>query len=338
MLWRVFKQFRPFDHVRRNRRTSKASRVRAAARLSGERLERRCYLTAAATPGDPIVTVDTNFGNFRLELFPADAPQTVTNFLSYVTSGKYNDTVVSRSIPNFVVQTGGITSASATYTSNSQFVPVPQSATIPLEYKLPNTLGTIAMARGSAANSATDEWFINTADNSTNLGPGGVSTDGYAVFGKVLGNGMTVVNTINALSTKNEGSVQDSATSSTDLSNLPLGANNELVRITSMTLDSIDGEVFTDTNGNGTLDSGEPGVAGRTVFIDSNNSGNPGGTNPTTTTDANGNYTFAGLAAGQYTVKELLPSGVTLTTGTHTVTVTSTGTVSGVNFGEAVPA
>lgn len=324
----------------RRRKKGDSTRRRAAfSRLAGESLELRCYLTAAATPGDPIVTVDTNFGNFQLELFPADAPQSVANFLSYVTSGKYNDTVVSRSVPQFVVQTGGITSSSTTYTSNSQFVPVPQNAAIPLEYKLPNTVGTIAMARNSSPNSATDEWFINVVDNSTNLGKGGVSPDGYAVFGKVLGNGMSIVNQINALPTQNKGSVQTSSTSSTDLSNLPLGPNNELVRISSMTLDSIDGAVFTDTNGNGVFDSGESGVAGRTVFIDKDGTGKPDSNNPSTTTDANGNYSFSGLAAGSYKVEEVVPSGGALTTPTsQTVTVTASGTVSAVNFGEGVPA
>lgn len=329
MFPRIFAQFRGGKKRSLNRRR----------RLAGEPLEARYYLTAAATPGDPIVTVDTNFGNFQLELFPADAPQTVTNFLSYVTSGKYNDTVVSRSVSQFVVQTGGITSASTTYTSNSQFVPVPQNAAIPLEYKLPNTAGTIAMARSSSPTSATDEWFINVVDNSTNLGPGGVDPNGYAVFGKVLGNGMSIVDAINALSTKNEGSVQTSSSSSTDLSNLPLGPNNELVRISSMTLDSIDGAVFTDTNGNGVFDSGESGVAGRTVFINNDGTGQPDSNNPSTTTDANGNYSFTGLAAGSYKVEEVVPSGVALTTATtQTVTVTASGTVSGVNFGEGVPA
>src|SRR5579883_2951280 len=121
MFPRVLSQFR------RRKKGDSIRRRAVLSRLAGESLESRCYLTAAATPGDPIVTVDTNFGNFQLELFPADAPQSVANFLSYVTSGKYNDTVVSRSVPQFVVQTGGITSASTTYTSNSQFTPVPQN-------------------------------------------------------------------------------------------------------------------------------------------------------------------------------------------------------------------
>ncbi|HEV7223957.1 MAG TPA: peptidylprolyl isomerase, partial [Pirellulales bacterium] len=47
--------------------------------LSAETLEARWYLSA-----DPIVTVDTNFGNFQIDLFASTAPQTVANFLQYV--------------------------------------------------------------------------------------------------------------------------------------------------------------------------------------------------------------------------------------------------------------
>jgi peptidyl-prolyl cis-trans isomerase A (cyclophilin A) len=71
--------------------------------------------------------------------------------------------------------------------------------TIPLEYSLPNTRGTIAMARTSNPNSANSQWFINTGDNALALAPGGSDANGYAVFGQVLGNGMDVVDAINAL-------------------------------------------------------------------------------------------------------------------------------------------
>ena len=53
------------------------------------------------------------------------------------------------------------------------------------------------MARTSDPNSATSQWFINTADNSQSLGPS--NGGGYAVFGQVIGNGMDVVNAIAAL-------------------------------------------------------------------------------------------------------------------------------------------
>src|SRR5579863_9384048 len=56
--------------------------------LGIEWLENRSLLTS-----NPIVTVDTNLGNFQIELRPDVAPQTVANFLSYVASGAYTDTI-----------------------------------------------------------------------------------------------------------------------------------------------------------------------------------------------------------------------------------------------------
>jgi hypothetical protein len=66
-------------------------------------------------------------------------------------------------------------------------------------------------------------------------------------------------------------------------------------------LPSITGTVFTDTNGDGVLDSGETGLAGRTVFLNNDGTGVLNA-NPSTTTDASGNFSFSGMAAGNYTV------------------------------------
>ncbi len=292
--------------------------------FASEQLEARWMLSS-----DPIVTVDTNYGTFQIELLPSAAPQSVANFLSYVDSGAYTNTIFHRSVQSGIGidQTGGFTSASGTFTSTSQFQTIPTNAAIPLEYSLPNAVGTVAMARTNDPNSATDQWYINTLDDiSTSLGAS--NGGGYAVFGKVLGNGMQVVNAIAALNV----TAADSGTFQT----LPLGANNQLVRINSVTVDSIDGTVFNDANSNGTMDSGEAGVAGRTVFLDIDGSGVPNSTNISTTTDASGNYKFSGLTAGTYTVREVLPSGVTLSTGTHTITVAADQTATSVNFGETV--
>jgi peptidyl-prolyl cis-trans isomerase A (cyclophilin A) len=232
--------------------------------LGRECLEARCYLAA-----DPIVTVNTNLGSFQIELLPSAAPQTVANFLSYVNSGAYTNTIFHRSeqpssaVPNDIgiIQTGGFTSASATFTSVSQFQTIPANSPIPLEYNLANASGTVAMARTSSLNSATDQFFINDINNSTTLGQS--NGGGYAVFGKILGNGMQIVDQIAGLSTIKA----DPTNTGSAFNQLPLGSNNQLARISSITLDSIDGTVFTDANGNGQLDSGESGVAGRTVFV-----------------------------------------------------------------------
>jgi cyclophilin family peptidyl-prolyl cis-trans isomerase len=312
---------RPFTASLRTRRLAKPKAARGL-RPHLESLESRCLLA-----NDPIVTVDTNFGNFQIQLYPSVAPQTVANFLTYVDDGAYNDVIFHRSVPGSVEQTGGYLSPTNTFSGNtSQFTPISTNAPIPLEYNLPNTLGSVGMARGSATNSATSQWYVNLTDNTQTFGPS--NNGGYAVFGQVINGGMSVLNAIAALPVDNV----DNAT----FSQLPLGSGNQLVRITSASVDSIDGTVFTDVNGNGQLDTSEPGLAGRTVFLNNDGSGVPDANNPSTTTDANGNYHFSGLAAGTYTVREVLPANASLTTGIQTVTVSADHTASGTNFGERV--
>jgi protocatechuate 3,4-dioxygenase beta subunit len=98
---------------------------------------------------------------------------------------------------------------------------------------------------------------------------------------------------------------------------------------------SISGSVFQDTNDNGVRDTGEAGLAGVTVFLDTNNTGVFAVGDTTATTDANGNYSFANLGPGTYHVAEVLPTGFTQTTTSPSAIVTSSGAnVSGVNFGD----
>lgn len=137
-----------------------------------------------------LVQFDTVFGKFNVEMLPAAAPISVANFLGYVGRGDYTNTIIHRSIASFVIQGGGV------YAVNS-LAPVPPQAPIVLEYNLPNARGTVAMARGDAADSATCEWFINTVDNTTLLDQS--NKGGYAVFGRVVGTGMTVVDALAAV-------------------------------------------------------------------------------------------------------------------------------------------
>jgi hypothetical protein len=96
---------------------------------------------------------------------------------------------------------------------------------------------------------------------------------------------------------------------------------------------SIAGTVYDDLNDNGVLDPGEPGEAGVTVYLDTNNNGVLDSGEPHTLTDAQGNYTFGNLAAGTYTVREVLPTGATLTApAAGSYTATPTGAVTGLNF------
>jgi len=72
---------------------------------------------------------------------------------------------------------------------------------------------------------------------------------------------------------------------------------------------SIGGTVFNDLNVNGVRDTGEPGMAGVTVYLDVNKNGIHDAGELMQTTDASGNYKFAGLGPGNYRVRELVPSG-----------------------------
>jgi hypothetical protein len=105
---------------------------------------------------------------------------------------------------------------------------------------------------------------------------------------------------------------------------------------------SISGTVFNDANGNGALDAGEEGIAGRVVYIDSNKDGILDNGEPSTATDAAGYWQFTGLAAGTYRIREQNVAGVRHTdpTGTanyYDVTVTTGSTASAISgklFGE----
>ena len=143
-----------------------------------------------------VVQFVTTQGTFNVEMLPAAPTLTVANFLNYVTSGRYANVMVHRSDTSLgVIQGGGF---AVTPGNPLTIARVTADAAIALEYNLPNTRGTIAMARMSAPNTATSEWFINTDDNTTSLGAG--NNGGYAVFGRVTGMGMSVVDTIAALS------------------------------------------------------------------------------------------------------------------------------------------
>jgi peptidyl-prolyl cis-trans isomerase A (cyclophilin A) len=121
------------------------------------------------------VEFETSLGNIYVELLPADAPKTVTNFLSYVTSGKYAHTFISRSVPGFVVQGGGYSFA------HDKVQVIPVGKTVVNEFKLANAPDTLAMAKGTAVNSATDQWYFNEVNNA----PLNTEDGGYTVFGKI---------------------------------------------------------------------------------------------------------------------------------------------------------
>lgn len=142
------------------------------------------------------VQIQTVLGDFEVNLYDKKTPETVKNFLSYVNAGVYKDSVIHRSVSDFMIQGGGFK-----YTGIPSVTPplAPIAARAPVinEATLSNVRGTIAMAKqGNNPNSATNQWFINFKDNSTNLD---FQNSGFTVFGEVTGNGMAIVDAIAAL-------------------------------------------------------------------------------------------------------------------------------------------
>ena len=150
------------------------------------------FLLSMQSASATTVRVITSLGNFSIELFDDVTPVTVANFLNYVNSGRFNGTLIHRSVSNFIIQ-GGSFSFDA---SSRKIVSVATDAAIQNEFNVPNTRGTVAMAKlGGDPNSATSGWFVNLADNRENLDS---QNGGFTVFGRVIGDGMTVVDSIAA--------------------------------------------------------------------------------------------------------------------------------------------
>ena len=140
-----------------------------------------------------VMQITTTQGYIFAELLPSAAPNTVTNFLSYVNDGSYNSSVIHRAESGFVIQGGG-------FKFNSSLTAITAKTAVANEYNLPNTRGTLSMAKPAGSpNGATDQWFINLSDNTTSLGTS--NNGGYTVFARVVGNGMAVADTIGSLPT-----------------------------------------------------------------------------------------------------------------------------------------
>ena len=140
------------------------------------------------------VVIVTNLGDITLSLNAEQAPISVANFLSYVDSGFYQQTIFHRVIDNFMIQGGGFDAAMKKKTTQA---PINNEA----DNGLLNATGTIAMARTNAPHSATSQFFINVNDNAfLNHRGKNAAGWGYAVFGQVTA-GMDVVNSIKSVPT-----------------------------------------------------------------------------------------------------------------------------------------
>jgi peptidyl-prolyl cis-trans isomerase B (cyclophilin B) len=141
---------------------------------------------------NPVVLLETSSGDLLIELFADKTPLTVENFLRYVDSGFYENTIFHRVIKDFMIQGGGYTMRMEEKTVNA---PIKNEAAIGGS----NVRGSVAMARTSDPHSATVQFFINSVDNPELDFSAETETGfGYCVFGQLV-EGMDVVDKISKL-------------------------------------------------------------------------------------------------------------------------------------------
>lgn len=124
----------------------------------------------------PKVKLETSLGVIIVELDRVKAPITVDNYLTYVVTGEYNNTVFHRIVEGFVVQGGGYDKDYIIKKINDNIINESGNG-------LKNEYGTIAMAKENNPHSANRQFFFNANDNN-NLDPG--RRWGYAVFGAIV--------------------------------------------------------------------------------------------------------------------------------------------------------
>lgn len=149
-----------------------------------------------------MIKLHTNHGVISLELDFDKAPVTCENFVSYVKSGFYDNTIFHRVIGGFMIQGGGFEPG---MDQKKTLAPIKNEA----DNGLKNAAYTIAMARTPDPHSASSQFFINLVDNdfldytaSTSQGYG------YCVFGKVV-EGAEIVAQIGKLKTTSRAGHRD---------------------------------------------------------------------------------------------------------------------------------
>ncbi len=147
--------------------------------------------TTSSAALHPQILFQTTAGDFTLELDGEKAPISTLNFVQYVKDGYYKGTIFHRTISNFMIQGGGM---------NGDFSPKGEGLRPPIKNEwrngLKNLRGTISMARTNNPDSATSQFFINTADNESLDVPSPLTGNAaYAVLGKVI-SGMDTIDKI----------------------------------------------------------------------------------------------------------------------------------------------
>jgi cyclophilin family peptidyl-prolyl cis-trans isomerase len=138
-----------------------------------------------------MIRFETTLGDFTIEFFEKEAPQSVANFLKYIDDGFFDGTIFHRIVPGFVIQGGGFTED---MTQKKTHPPVKNEA----DNGLKNERGSLSMARTNDIHSATSQFFVNLKDNDFLDHKRG--NFGYAVFARVI-DGMDVIDKIAAVET-----------------------------------------------------------------------------------------------------------------------------------------
>ena len=179
-----------------------------------------------------MVRMTTTVGKIDVELFTDAAPQTVANFLQYVSAGSYTDTIFHKVKRNASGTSTSLLGGAFSVTGGAvNFITT--FGNVANEFSLPDTRGTIAMYKQhDSPDSASDQWFFNVTDNSAKFGSD--NNGGYTVFGRIIGKGMERVDGISSLKTYDISSLVDiGAFKKTPLYNYdpsqPVAANNLVV-------------------------------------------------------------------------------------------------------------
>lgn len=157
-----------------------------------------------AQPSNPPMTgpqmlIATSMGDITVQLDAERAPKSVASVVRYVHDRHYNGTVVYRVVKGFLIQMG---SWDANVKGRPGHAPSPLEA----NNGLSNLRGSVALARAEDPNSASADFFINTADNTAldHKPDDAGNTTGYTVFGQVIA-GMDVVDRISEVAVGDHG-------------------------------------------------------------------------------------------------------------------------------------
>jgi cyclophilin family peptidyl-prolyl cis-trans isomerase len=153
----------------------------------------------------PKVALQTNMGLIVIALYDDKAPVTVRNFVAYVESGHYSNTVFHRVVDNLLIQGGGY---DTNYRLKSERAPIRNEANNGLR----NLRGNVAVARrGNDPASNGAQFFINLVDNPQfDFNPGAAPDAGYTVFGQVV-EGMDVLDRIRRVPVASRTGISDSS-------------------------------------------------------------------------------------------------------------------------------